>query len=62
MHLAKSGAFVYLNGGEDLSPVLDKVEENGGQIEMPKTAIGENGFIAFFIDTEENKIGIHSMS
>ncbi len=59
---SKSGAVVYLNGGEDLSFVLDKVEENGGQIEMPKTAIGENGFIAYFIDTEENKIGIHSMS
>ena len=59
---SKGGVVVYLNGGEDLSTVLDKVEENGGKIEMPKTAIGENGYIAFFIDTEENKIGLHSMS
>ena len=55
------GSVVYLNGGEDLSAVLDKVEGAGGKILRPKTGIGENGFIAFFNDTEGNKVGLHSM-
>jgi predicted enzyme related to lactoylglutathione lyase len=29
---------------------------------MPKTDIGENGFVAFFIDSEGNKVGLHSMA
>jgi len=55
------GTLVYLNGGEDLSAVLNKVEGAGGQVLMPKTDIGENGFMAFFKDTEGNKVGLHSM-
>jgi predicted enzyme related to lactoylglutathione lyase len=55
------GTLVYLNGGEDLSAVLDKVEGAGGQILMPKSDIGENGFVAYFKDTEGNKVGLHSM-
>jgi uncharacterized protein len=55
------GALVYLNGGEDLSVPLSKVEALGGKIIMPKTSIGDNGFMATFIDTEGNKIALHSM-
>ncbi|WP_298481008.1 VOC family protein [uncultured Maribacter sp.] len=55
------GALVYLNGSDDLSIALNKVEKAGGKIVMPKTDIGENGFIAHFLDTEGNKIAIHSM-
>jgi predicted enzyme related to lactoylglutathione lyase len=50
-----------LNGGEDLNTILRKVEASGGKIAQPKTGIGENGFIAFFLDTEGNKVGLHSM-
>ncbi len=56
------GAVVYLNGGENLSTVLDKVEGAGGSVAVPKMDIGENGFIAFFMDTEGNKVGLHSMN
>lgn len=56
------GALVYLNGGDDLSVPLSKVEAAGGRIVLPKTAIGENGFMAHFIDTEGNKIALHSMN
>jgi len=55
------GALVYLNGGEDLNTPLSKVENAGGKITMPKTSIGGNGFMATFIDTEGNKIALHSM-
>jgi predicted enzyme related to lactoylglutathione lyase len=55
------GTLVYLNGGDDLSMPLSKVEAAGGKILMPKTAIGENGFMAHFSDTEGNKVAFHSM-
>ncbi len=55
------GSLVYINGGDDLAVALGKVEAAGGKVLMPKTSIGENGFMAFFLDTEGNKIGIHSM-
>lgn len=55
------GTVVYLNGGEDLSVPLSKVEAAGGSIIMPKTGIGENGFMAHFMDTEGNRVALHSM-
>ena len=58
---SQEGSVVYLNGGDDLSVPLGKVEAAGGKIVMDKMSIGENGFIAFFQDTEGNKVGLHSM-
>jgi predicted enzyme related to lactoylglutathione lyase len=55
------GSIVYLNGGEDLNNVLNRVETAGGQVVLPKTSIGENGFMAYFIDSEGNRVGLHSM-
>ena len=54
------GSLIYLNGGDDLSIPLSKVEAAGGKILLPKTAIGPNGFMAHFTDTEGNKVGFHS--
>lgn len=55
------GVKIYLNGDPDLQSALDKVTDAGGQIIMPKTDIGQGfGFMAFFIDTEGNVIGLHS--
>lgn len=55
-----NGSVVYLDCGADLSIALAKVEPAGGKILMPKTAIGEHGFIAIFLDTEGNRVGLHS--
>lgn len=55
------GAVLYLNAGKDLQPMLDKVKQNGGQVIVPKTEISpEMGYFALFIDTEGNKLGLHS--
>ncbi len=55
------GALVYFNAGKDLQPMLDKVEQNGGKVIVPKTQISpEMGYFALFIDTEGNKVGLHS--
>ncbi len=56
-----SGTTVYLNGGKDLSDPLSRVESAGGKIVMPKTSIGEYGFVARFQDTEGNVVALHSM-
>jgi predicted enzyme related to lactoylglutathione lyase len=58
---SQQGSLVYLNGGDDLSVPLSRVEAAGGKILLPKTAIGPNGFMAYFTDTEGNKVGFHSM-
>ena len=55
------GTVPYLNGGNDLAPVLDRVEAAGGKVVLPKTQISEEiGYMAIFFDTEGNKIALHS--
>ena len=56
------GVTIYLNGGDDLSVPLARVEAAGGKIIMPKTDIGENGFMAQLIDTEGNRVALHSFA
>ncbi|HEY6504705.1 MAG TPA: VOC family protein [Chitinophagaceae bacterium] len=56
------GPLIYLNGNPDVQKVLDKVEKAGGKIMVPKTEISpEHGFMAVIIDTEGNRIGLHSI-
>ncbi|MEQ9425925.1 MAG: VOC family protein [Cyclobacteriaceae bacterium] len=55
------GVTIYLNGGDDLQIILDKVEKNDGKILVPKTPhADESGFFALFLDSEGNKLGLHS--
>jgi predicted enzyme related to lactoylglutathione lyase len=59
---ATDGPLIYLNGNPDVQQVLDKVEAAGGKIMVPKTEISpEYGFMAVMIDTEGNRIGLHSV-
>jgi predicted enzyme related to lactoylglutathione lyase len=56
------GPLIYLNGDPDVQDVLDKVEAAGGKILVPKTEISpEYGFMAVIIDSEGNRIGLHSV-
>ena len=56
------GVRVYLNGGDNLAPILDRVEAAGGRIIMPKTFLREDiGHIGMFSDSEGNIIGLHSL-
>jgi predicted enzyme related to lactoylglutathione lyase len=60
---AMSGVTIYLNGGANLQPILDKVEKNKGKVIVPKTRISpEMGYFAMFIDTEGNKMAVHSIN
>ncbi len=57
---SRQGTVVYLNGGPDLTMPLSKVEKAGGKVLMPKTSIGEHGFIAYLLDSEGNQVALHS--
>lgn len=35
---------------------------HGGRLEQPKTSLGPYGFMALVVDTEGNRIGLHSMA
>jgi predicted enzyme related to lactoylglutathione lyase len=55
------GALVYLNGGNDLNSVLDRVSKAGGAVLVPKTLVApEIGYFAIFQDCEGNRVGLHS--
>jgi predicted enzyme related to lactoylglutathione lyase len=60
---SSDGPVLYLNGGENLQLVLDKVEASGGKVIVPKTQISpEMGYFAMFFDTEGNKLALHSLN
>ena len=55
------GAVIYLNANPSMQDVIDRIESAGGQVAMPRTQISpEIGYMAFFIDSEGNKLGLHS--
>ena len=57
-----NGTLVYLNCDPDLSVVLNRVENAGGSIIVPKTDIGNNlGYFAMIKDSEGNRVALHSM-
>lgn len=57
------GVTIYLNGGDNLQAILDKVEKNGGKILIPKTLhADESGYFSIFLDSEGNKMGLHSLN
>ena len=56
------GSLVYFSCDGDLQIELDKVVANGGEVLMPKTSIGEHGFIAHFLDLEGNRVALHSQA
>ncbi len=57
------GVLIYLNGNPDVQHILDKVEAAGGKIFLPKTEISPQfGDMAIIIDTEGNRIGLHSIA
>lgn len=57
------GITIYLNGGDNLQTMLDKVEENGGKVIVPKTPhADDSGYFALFHDSEGNRMGLHSIN
>jgi predicted enzyme related to lactoylglutathione lyase len=56
------GPLIYLNANPDVQIILDRIEKAGGKIAVPKTMISpEYGHMAVFIDTEGNRVALHSV-
>jgi predicted enzyme related to lactoylglutathione lyase len=57
-----AGSLIYLNANPDLNLVLDRATQAGGRVLVPKTLISaEAGYCAFLLDTEGNRIALHSL-
>ena len=60
-----NGTLVYLNCDPDLQVVLDRVSNAGGKVILSKTNISPDqhlGFMAHILDSEGNKVALHSMA
>ncbi len=52
------GSLVYLHV-DKIDPTLEAISNSGGKTLMPRTDIGQHGFIAHFEDTEGNRVALH---
>jgi predicted enzyme related to lactoylglutathione lyase len=62
--VGENATLVYLNCQPDLQVVADRVEAAGGKLLVAKTPVapGQNfGYWALMLDTEGNKVALHSM-
>jgi len=59
---SSEGTMVYLSAlSGDLSNELKKVSTSGGKVVVPKTMITEDiGYMGVFIDSEGNRVAVHS--
>jgi predicted enzyme related to lactoylglutathione lyase len=54
------GVLVYLNASGRLEVAIDAVAPNGGKVIQPKHPIGPYGHRALILDSEGNRIALHS--
>jgi len=59
----EAGPLVYLNASPDLSIALARIEKAGGKVVIPKRQISPDyGYMAVFLDSEGNRVALHSMA
>jgi predicted enzyme related to lactoylglutathione lyase len=56
---SQGGVLIYLTT-QDIDAALGRAADVGGEMLVPKTSIGEYGFVAYLKDSEGNRIGLHS--
>lgn len=58
---SQDGAVIYLNAQNMtiLDEALNRAEALGARVIMPKTDLGDVGYMALLIDTEGNRVGLH---
>jgi predicted enzyme related to lactoylglutathione lyase len=56
------GPLIYLNGNPSIQTIVDRIVPAGGKIVVPRTLIApEYGYMAVFIDSEGNRMALHSI-
>ena len=58
---SQRGTMIYLNCHARLDQAIAAVQPNGGKVLQPKHPIGPYGFRAVVLDSEGNRIALHSM-
>jgi len=56
----EKGIMIYLNANGRLDDAIAAVTPNGGKIVQPKQPIGPFGFRAIIVDSEGNRVALHS--
>lgn len=56
---SRDGVLIYFTE-TDIEGALARVEEAGGEVLTPRSSIGEYGWVGIFLDSEGNRIGLHS--
>ena len=59
---SRNGALVYLNAEGRLKQAVEAVKTHGGQVLQDIHPIGPHGWRAIVLDSEGNRIALHSMS
>jgi predicted enzyme related to lactoylglutathione lyase len=57
---SREGALVFLNAGDEIESVVNRVEAAGGRVLLPRMDMGEWGIAAFIVDSEGNKVALHT--
>lgn len=57
---SNSGILVYMNVNKRIRDAVSQVEKCGGRVVQPIHAIGPHGFRAIVLDSEGNRIVLHS--
>jgi len=56
------GVLVYLDAGPSIKQTIDRIAPAGGKVVLDKLELPKQlGYIAYFIDTEGNRIALHAM-
>ena len=59
----ENGVLIYLNAGDDIDGMLERVTAAGGEVVIPRSKMGDNaggGYYATFKDTEGNTLALHA--
>lgn len=57
---SNQGPLLYLNCNGRLDAAIQEVEANGGRVIQPKHSIGPHGQRAIVLDSEGNRLALHS--
>ena len=62
-HPSPHGTLIYLNAEGRLDRTLELLESAAGRVDTLKTKVSDDiGYVAHFIDSEGNRVGLHATS
>ena len=59
---SQSGPLIYLNVTGRMDGAIDAIVSHGGKVLQPKHQIGPHGYRAIIVDSEGNRVALHSPS